>query len=139
MADYFTRFSCLLDVGSAENAARALDLFVQLRDEDDKRDDPSFRGFDLSLQDGPGSSALWIHDDDAGDVENVITFVIRLAEDLGLSGLWGFEYSLSCGRPRLDGFGGGAHVIDLSARKSIAWMSTSEWLGIALTGEDPDA
>ena len=58
MADYFTRFSCLLDVGSAENAARAFDLFVQLRDEDDKRDDPSFRGFDLSLQDGPGSSIL---------------------------------------------------------------------------------
>jgi hypothetical protein len=82
---------------------------------------------------------LWIRDDDAVDVENVIIFVIRLAEDLGLSGLWGFEYSLSCSRPRLDGFGGGAHVIDLSARKSIGWTSTSEWLAIALTGEDPDA
>jgi hypothetical protein len=126
-------------VGSAENAARALDLFGQLRDEDDAHEDPTFRGFDLSLQDGPGSGALWIHDDDAGDVENVINFVIRLAEDLGLSGLWGFEYSLSCSRPRLDGFGGGAHVIDLSARKSIGWTSTSEWLEIALTGEDPDA
>ena len=139
MADYFTRFSCLLDVGSAENAARALDLFVQLRDEDDEREDPSFRSFDLSLQDVPGSSILWIHHDDAGDVENVIAFVIRLAEDLGLSGLWGSEYSLSCSRPRLDGFGGGAHVIDLSARKSIGWTSTSEWLAVALTGEEPDA
>jgi len=27
MADYFTHFSCLLDVGTPENAARALDLY----------------------------------------------------------------------------------------------------------------
>ena len=26
MADFFTHFSCLLDVGTPENAARALDL-----------------------------------------------------------------------------------------------------------------
>ena len=29
MADYFTHFSCLLDVGTPENAARALDLYNQ--------------------------------------------------------------------------------------------------------------
>ena len=27
MADYFTHFSCLLDVGTAENAARALAIY----------------------------------------------------------------------------------------------------------------
>lgn len=30
MANYFTHFSCLLDVGSPENAARALDLYAGL-------------------------------------------------------------------------------------------------------------
>ncbi|WP_448658475.1 hypothetical protein ACPVPU_13490 [Sphingomonas sp. CJ99] len=30
MADYFTHFSCLLDVGTPENAARALDLYNRL-------------------------------------------------------------------------------------------------------------
>ena len=30
MADYFTRFSCLLDVGTIENAARALDIYNEL-------------------------------------------------------------------------------------------------------------
>ena len=36
-------------------------------------DDPEFSGFALSLQDGPGSSILWFHDDDGqGDVEGLI-------------------------------------------------------------------
>jgi hypothetical protein len=30
MANYFTHFSCLLDVGTPDNAARALDLYNQL-------------------------------------------------------------------------------------------------------------
>ena len=30
MADYFTHFSCLLDVGTPQNAARALDLYNAL-------------------------------------------------------------------------------------------------------------
>ncbi len=28
MAEFYTQFSCLLDVGSAENAAQALDLYT---------------------------------------------------------------------------------------------------------------
>ena len=73
------------------------------------------------------------------DVEAVIRFVLRLAEELDLTGLWGFQYALTCSRPRLDAFGGGAHVIDLGARKSIGWTSSQEWLAAALNGEDVDA
>jgi hypothetical protein len=139
MADYFTHFSCLLDVGTPEKATRAIDVFVTLRDEDDQLDKPQFYGFDLSRQDGPESSVLWIRDDESSDVEAVIAFVLRLAEDLDLVGLWGFEHSTTCSRPRLDAFGGGAHVIDLTARKVIGWVNTQTWLAQALTGEDPDA
>jgi hypothetical protein len=139
MADYFTHFSCLIDVGTPEKAARAIDVFVTLRDEDDQLDEPQFHGFDLSRQDGPESSVLWIRDDESSDVEAVIAFVLRLAEDLDLAGLWGFEHSTTCSRPRLDAFGGGAHVIDLTARKVIGWVNTQTWLAQALTGEDPDA
>jgi hypothetical protein len=139
MADYFTHFSCLIDVGTSANAIRAMDLFVQLRDEDDLTDDPRFSGFDLSRQDGPDSSILWIHDDDSGDVESVIAFVLRLAVNIDLTGLWGFEYANTCSRPRLDAFGGGAHVIDLGARTTIGWTNTNEWLAAALNGEDVDA
>ena len=139
MADYFTHFSCLIDVGTSANAIRAIELFVQLRDEDDLTDDPRFSGFELSRQDGPESSVLWIHDDDSGDVEGDIAFVLRLAEDLDLTGLWGFEYANTCSRPRLDAFGGGAHVIDLGARTTIGWTNTNEWLAAALIGEEVDA
>ncbi len=68
----------------------------------------------------PEGSDLWIHDDDHGDVEAVIRFVLRLAEELDLIGLWGFQYALTCSRPRLDAFGGGAHVIDLGAANPSA-------------------
>lgn len=89
MADYFTHFSCLLDAGSPENAAKAMALFHRLRAEEADADELAFNGFDLVQQDGPSGSQLWIHDDDQGDVEGVINFVLRLAEELNLTGLWG--------------------------------------------------
>lgn len=136
MADYFTQFSCVLDVGAPDKSVAALDLFLRLREEDEASDDPEFSGFAFSLPDGPGSSVLWFHDDGQGDVEGLIRFVLRLAEDLDLTGLWGFDYANTCSRPRLEAFGGGAHVIDLGARKSVGWISTHEWLNAALNGED---
>ena len=139
MADYFTHFSCLLDVGTSDKAARALSLFQSLRAADQDADDPEVAGFDLVRQDAPEGSLLWIYDDEHGDVEAVIGFVLRLAGELDLIGLWGFQYALTCSRPRLDAFGGGAHVIDLGARKSIGWTSSQEWLATALNGEDADA
>jgi hypothetical protein len=139
MADYFTHFSCLIYVGSPEKAARALALFQGFRAADQDADDPEVSGFTLARQDAPEDSTLWIHDDEHGDVEAVIHFVLRLAEDLDLTGLWGFQYGLTCSRPRLDAFSGGAHVIDLGARKSIGWTSSQEWLAAALNGEDVDA
>ena len=139
MADYFTHFSCLIDVGSPDKAARALALFQELRAADQDADDPEVAGFTLVPQDAPEGSMLWVHDDGYGDVDAVIHFVLRLAEEINLTGLWGFQYALTCSRPRLDGFGGGAHVIDLGARKSIGWTSTQEWLNAALNGEDAHA
>ena len=139
MADYFTHFSCLIDVGSPDKAARALALFQELCAADQDADDLEVAGFTLARQDAPEDSTLWIHDDEHGDVEAVIRFVLRLAEELDLTGLWGFQYALTCSRPRLDAFGGGAHVLDLGARKLIGATSTQDWLSAALNGEDIDA
>jgi hypothetical protein len=139
MADYFTHFSCLLDVGTPDKAARGLALFQSMRAADQDADDPQVAGFGLVRQDVPEGSILWIHDDEDGDVEAVIRFVLRLAEELDLTGLWGFQYALTCSRPRLDAFGGGAHVIDLGARKSIGWTSSQESLAAALNGDDAHA
>ena len=139
MAEYFTHFSCLLDVGTAENALAAHRMFIQSRLEDADRDEPLCCGFELTLQEGDASHVLRIHDDVSGDVEHVIGFVLRLAEAFDLKDLWGFEHANTCSRPRIDAFGGGAHVIDLGTRKSVGWTSTNEWLAAALRGDYFDA
>jgi hypothetical protein len=41
MADYFTHFSCLLDVGTPQNAARALELYNALSEEGASEEPPS--------------------------------------------------------------------------------------------------
>lgn len=139
MADYFTHFPCVLDAGTPQKAVQALDLHARLCADDEASDDPNYSGFALALQDGPDTSVLWFHDDGQGDVEGLIAFVLRLAAEINLIGLWGFDYAHTCSRPRLEAFGGGAHVIDFDARKSIGWISTDEWLTAALNGEDIEA
>ena len=93
MADYYTHFSCLLDVGTPENAARALDLYNALSNESAAGDPPS-DGFLLSIQPEHGGTQLWMRDDGTGDPEHVIQFVKRCAKEFGLTGLWGMQYAL---------------------------------------------
>ena len=135
MADYFTHFSCLLDVGTPETAARALDLYNQLS-EDGASEEPPFDGFLLSIQPEHGGSKLWMRDDVTGDPERLIQFVIRCAAEFHLTGRWGFQYANTCSRPRLDGFGGGAHVLDLATGETVAWIYTNGWLAEVIDGGD---
>ena len=138
MADYFTHLSCLLDVRTSANAARALEIFATAVLDDDV-DHPLSYGVAVSVDETEGGTTLWICDEDSGDVECVIAFVLLCAAEFDLKGLWGFEYANTCSRPRLDAYGGGAVVIDLGARKSAGWISTNDWLAGALEGGDPDA
>ena len=138
MADYFTHFSCLLDVGTPANAARALDLYNALSEAGASEEPPS-DGFLLSIQPEHGGSALWMRDDVTGDPERVIQFVKRCAAEFQLTGRWGFQYANTCSKPRLDGFGGGAHVLDLGAGETIAWTYTDGWLASVLDEGDGDA
>ena len=130
MADYFTQFSCTFHVGSAEKAVAALALLDELRD--DPADDEPPYGFD-AIVDPTSPGVLWLCDGDGqGDPEHVIAFVLACAKAFDLTGRWGFAWSLTCSKPRLDGFGGGAQPIDLGARKSLAWLDCSHWLAGAL-------
>lgn len=137
MADYFTHFSCLLDVGTPQNAARALDLYNRLSD-DGAAEDPPSDGFLLSIQPEHGGTRLWIRDDVTGDPRRVIDFVLLCAKTFGLTGRWGFQHANTCSRPRIDTFGGGAHVLDLGAGQSVAWIGTHGWLAdmLAMGGSD---
>ena len=133
MDDYFTHFSCLLDVRTPRNAERALELYNQLSAEGASEDPPS-DGFLLSIEPSHGGSQLWIRDDVTGDPERVIDFVLRCAGAFDLTGRWGFQWANTCSRPRLDAFGGGAHVLDLGTRKTVAWIDTAGWLHRTISG-----
>lgn len=113
MTDYFTHFSCLLDVGTPQNAARALDLYNRLSD-DGVAEDPPSDGFQLSIQPEHGGTQLWIRDDVTGDPQRVIDFVLLCAKTFGLTGRWGFQYANTCSRPRTDAFGGGGGLRPLA-------------------------
>ena len=57
MADYFTHFSCLFNLGTPENAARALDLYANRpEDEDGLRFSD---GFNLSIQSEANQSSAF--------------------------------------------------------------------------------
>ncbi|CAN0653676.1 VOC domain-containing protein [Nitratireductor aquimarinus] len=132
MADYFTHFSCLLDVGTPQNAARALDLYNVLSEEGVSEEPPS-DGFLLSIQPEHGGTNLWMRDDVTGDPERLIQFVKRCAVEFSLTGRWGFQYANTCSKPRLDGFGGGAHVLDLATGETVDWTYTDGWLAELLS------
>lgn len=138
MADYYTHFSCVLDVGTPDNAAQALDLYNKLVEEGASEDPPP-EGFLLSIQPEHGGIKLWMRDDVTGDPECLIQFVKRCAATFGLTGRWGFQYANTCSRPRLNAFGGGAHVLDLATGETVSWIYTDGWLAEVLHGGDPDA
>lgn len=133
MAEFYTQFSCLLDVGSAENAAQALALYTAFCAEGAAEDPPS-EGFALSIEPEHGGTTLWMHSVGSGDPEALIQFVKRCAHAFGLTGLWGFQYANTCSRLRPDAFGGGAHVLDLATGETVDWTDSDGWLAVTLDG-----
>lgn len=129
MANYYTQFSRIFDVGLAENAALAESILEEMQAEAEEEGGfYCYVGFCMQRDQDTGVGRLWIHSEENGDPEQVITFVKRCAETMDLSGTWGFAWALSCSKPRLDGYGGGAQLIDLGQRKSIDWIDCSTWL-----------
>jgi hypothetical protein len=128
MADYYIRFTCLLDVGSAQNAARAVAIREQLAAELKAAEDVSL-GFDMQEPTRHESDGrLILYSEDYGDIEHLIRFVGRCGKEFNLTGRWGFQWTLGCSKPRLDSFEGGACVLDLASGRVISSTTTTEWL-----------
>ena len=126
MANYYTLFSTLFPVGEAGNVAPALALYEQFADELEEQEETV--GFLAEAGDPHDGAHLWLRSEESGDVEHVIAFALRCAETLDLQGIWGFRWALTCSGPRLDGFGGGAQVIDLGARRTVSWVDAEDWM-----------
>jgi hypothetical protein len=138
MTDYFTHFSCLFDVGSPENAARAGKLHTELVADPD-HEEGAYPGFEMQEAPESGPGALWIYSDHYGDPDHVIRFVLLCAEAFNLHGVWAFTWALTCSKPRLDSFGGGAHIIDLAKRATVADFDCAAWVREYVEARDQGA
>ena len=129
MADDFTLFSCVLDVRSADNMQRARAIYREM--------EIAYANFEATeigfMVEADGPVSLWIHDGDSfGNPEHVAAFVLRCAAECDLKGRWGFTWALTCPRPCTDGFGGGAQLLDLSARTRVDRIDCELWLAACL-------
>jgi hypothetical protein len=135
MADYYTDFSAILDVGTKKNVAKALAIYKKLDGEENKKNEEEengdWCGFGIESS---GDTELWLHADECFNADDVLTYVTKVGRELKLKGKWGFSWANTCSRPRPDGFGGGAAVIDLTTGHQ-EWINTFSWLEEQLDGE----
>ena len=133
MADYYTKFSCEFDTGSAEGADRAIRLYLAWeRYLETLGETVCFMVEHDPTDDAPGT--IWIHDGDgSGDPDQVIEYIIRLARRLRITGHWGFAWCHDCSGPKLDAYGGGACILDLASGSVAAETCTTDWLETMLS------
>jgi hypothetical protein len=136
MADYFTHFSLIVPLPSADAQTYALDLAGQAAraHQGDQLSDnfpKNLAGviedwnFETEADQAPGKPGLWLHTS-SGGVDAACAFIQHLLDKFDPTGRVTFEWSNDCSRPRVVGaYGGGAVII--TARK-IKSMTTIQWL-----------
>ena len=135
MADYFTHFSILFSVPSAEAQSYALqlaELAGRVRQDDEPSDNfPKELAdviedwcFETNADTSGNKPALWLHSSDGG-IDAVCIFIQHLLQRFDPQGRVTFEWSHDCSKPRTDAYGGGAAIVTATEIKT---MSTSEWL-----------
>ena len=127
MANYYTHFSVMLPLGSPERIGPALAIYRKLA-EDLDREDGAGIGFTATAAPEVDPAALWLSTEEDGNPEHVIAFAQLCGATFRLTGRWGFRWALTCSRMRLDGWGGGAHVLDLATGETVEWLDCEHWL-----------
>ncbi len=115
MANIYTQFSVMvLWQGPARPA-----LLAKLR----APDDPECLSPPCEFEDQP--EGIWLYSEDNCDLNGVVAILAEVQSAFRLPP-FGFEFSVSCSKPALDEFGGGAVVLKGG---QATWLSTSTWLG----------
>ena len=135
MADYFTNFSLVFSLPSAEAQAYALELAeqasrIQQGDEESEKFPDDLKSvvedwcFETNEDTAENKPALWLHSSNGG-IDAVCSFIQHLLQKFDPQGRVEFEWANDCSKPRTDAYGGGAAII---TAKKIKTMSTCEWL-----------
>jgi len=135
MADYFTNFSLMFSLPSAEAQTYALELAEKasrIREDDEQSEDFPKEladvvedwSFDTNPDTEEGKPALWLHSSNGG-IDATCALIQHLLRKFDPQGRVTFEWSHDCSKPRTDAYGGGAAIVTANEIKS---MSTAEWL-----------
>lgn len=131
MPNHYTKFSTLLPLCSAKAGILALELLEAMRAEGaDGAFESDSVGFKAEANEPPDSELqhLWIHHDERGSIEDVLTFVYACCEKkLTLPVRWSLIWTGDCSKPCLDAYCGGAIVLDLATGTKIASISLTNW------------
>lgn len=133
MADYFTKFSLILELPNEAAQMHALALAHQAhriqQDDEPPGDFPASLAefvedwaFETDAEtDGWG---IWIHSE-YGGIDAVCAFIQHLLLTFDTGGRLTFEWSQDCSKPRVDAYGGGAAII---TAEEIQTICTAQWL-----------
>lgn len=74
-----------------------------------------------------GLYSLWVYAEESGNVDQVATFVQQFFKERRHGGdeCFHLSFSMSCSKPRIGEFGGGAAFV---TAKKIDWMNTYDWI-----------
>ena len=126
MANYYTQFSTVLDVGGrADEAMAVVDRMRAELDADPENGAVSEAAFDcitILAQD----DKIWLHSDENGSAEDAAAIILAIGKELGLKGAHSFEWANTASRPLLDAFGGGAVRVDFDAQSFS--LAGSSWI-----------
>jgi hypothetical protein len=142
MADYYYHCSFLIPLTEEAQRDWAIDELYRDNDDDNENDrypgvicDESGTapaiGHDLvKTAEGfkPARLAgdyLWIHDDDSLDIHALCVRLQNIMKHFSVEGIWGFAWTRSCSKPRLDAYCGGACIV---SQTEITFMDTFGWL-----------
>ena len=119
MADYYTEYSAEIDE-LTDDEIKWLEARFKDIEEAGADDDVDDLG-QVELRDG----TLWFCAEESGDPRAVAEFVRDFLKRFRPNDSFSLEYALTCSKPRLDGFGGGAVFV---TAVEIEHMDTAAWL-----------
>lgn len=103
MANYYTQFSVLIPYQTEDQRLWLLAKIEALNESED--------GSPCSFEDAPGEHHVWAYTEETGDPERVAELVAAFQAQFHLDTPWTIEWANTCGKPRLDGFSGGAIAV----------------------------
>lgn len=112
MAQNFTHFSTLIECENAEQQRTLLADIIGTVHVCEVEKQPT--GFDL-----------WVYSNDECDLEELVRIICDHQLVNESEKPWSMEYAVTCSRPRLDEFGGGAVVCYMGEAQ---WMSTASFV-----------